>query len=232
MNIPSKPEAIVFDLDDTIYSYSEPNEYANGKLLKFLVQETSMQTSEISKAYEQGRETVKRRLGETGSSHARLLYLNEMLRVLQVNPKPSFLLRAEQVYWSSYYQKMEIREGFQEVIEEARLQKIQLFLVSDLTLQTQLKKLIALNLDSTFDYIFTSEELGGDKVTGLPYSEILPLLEKMNCIWFVGDSETDFIVNHPNNYFFKFGNNARLEQKNIFQNANFLKMKKILDSYA
>lgn len=228
MNKPKKPQRIVFDLDDTIYSYNEPNEFANRKLYEFISSETSIDIREINQAFDSSRKIVKNRLGQTGSSHSRLLYLNEMMRVLHINPRPSFLLRAEQIFWSSYFQKMELREGLSEFIESARHSKIQLVLVSDLTLQTQLKKLIALNLDSAFDVIYVSEELGGDKETGCPAEILVSSLEHKNCTWFVGDRFSDFLLKSNSNYFFNFGNDDSSRGENIFHNPDYLTMKKWL----
>jgi putative hydrolase of the HAD superfamily len=230
MKIPKKPERIVFDLDDTIYSYKEPNDFANRKLLEFISNQTSIEIKELSEAFESSRRIVKNRLGKTGASHSRLVYLNEMLRVLQINPRPSFLLRAEQVYWSNYFQKMELREGFLEFIEAARHTKVHLVLVSDLTLQIQLKKLIALNLDSAFDCIYVSEEIGGDKETGYPGELLTSSLEHKNCTWFIGDRISDFIVKEHGNYFFNFGDDKSLRGDNVFQNPDYFKLKKWLES--
>ena len=229
MNIPKLPDCIVFDLDETMYEYKDANDFANRKLIEFLSTETSVDTKELIQAFDSSRKNVKKRLGNTGASHSRLLYLNEMMRELQINPRPSFLLRAEQVFWSSYFQKMQLRKGLSEFIETARHNKIQLILVSDLTLQIQLKKLVALNLDSSFDLIFVSEELGGDKETGRPGEILLPMLDNKDCVWFVGDRTTDFIIHTAYNYFFNFGADFSEHGENIIQNPDYSKMKKWLE---
>lgn len=224
----SRPDLIVFDLDNTIYSYAEPNDYATEQLFKFLSQEISTEIPVLRAAFSTARLTVKQRLGDTGSSHSRLLYLNEMFRIMALNPRPSFLLRAEQVFWSSYMQKMTPKSGIEEFIATARHLKITLALVSDLTLQIQLKKILALSLDNAFDYIYVSEELGGDKKTGIPLRELKNLFQNNNGIWFIGDSHFDFLDIQDGNEFFVTGNAPLTVSKKGNTFTDYFELEKIL----
>lgn len=228
MQIFSRPELIVFDLDDTIYSYEEPNDYAAEQLFKFLSHEISTDIPALRTAFSKARLTVKQRLGDTGSSHSRLLYLNEMFRIMRLNPRPSFLLRAEQVFWSSYMQKMTPKFGIEEFIATARHMKISLALVSDLTLQIQLKKLLVLGLDNAFDYMYVSEELGGDKKTGIPLRELNDLFQNNEGIWFIGDSPFDFLDTQAGNEFFISGNAPMSPSKKGRTFTDYPELEKIL----
>ncbi len=223
-----RPELIVFDLDDTLYDYSDSNKYAEGQLFMFLSQEISIETKVIMTSFAAARATVKRRLGETGSSHSRLLYLNEMFRVLELNPRPSFLLRAEQIFWSSYMAKMKQKTGLEDFISSARHLKIPLILLSDLTLNIQLKKLLSLGMDNTFDQIYVSEELGGDKKTGFPLRELQEIFQSKTCIWFVGDEPHDFILDQTGNEFFTFGKIDDIFNGNKHPISDFIELEKIL----
>jgi putative hydrolase of the HAD superfamily len=223
-----RPELIVFDLDDTLYEYSDSNNYAEDQLFAFLSQEISIETKAIIASFATARATVKRRLGETGSSHSRLLYLNELFRVLELNPRPSFLLRAEQIFWSSYMEKMKQKTGLEDFISSARHMKIPLVLLSDLTLNIQLKKLLSLGMDNTFDQIYVSEELGGDKKTGFPLRELQEILQSKTCIWFVGDQPHDFILDRAGNEFFTFGKIDATFNGNKHPISNFIELEKIL----
>ena len=223
-----RPELIIFDLDGTLYDYSKSNNYAEDQLFTFLSLETSIELKDIKRSFSTARATVKRRLGETGSSHSRLLYLNEMFRVLGLNPRPSFLLRAEQIFWSSYMQEMKQFAGLEDFISSARHLKIPLILVSDLTLHVQLKKLLSLGMDNTFDQIYVSEELGGDKNTGVPLRELQEVFQNKTYVWFVGDQPHDFLLENALNKFFTFGNPATTNIGNTQSISNFFELEKIL----
>ena len=224
----NKPDLIVFDLDNTLYKYDEANAHAEEKLLNFLSLEISTDKDVLTSTFKFARQKVKDRLGDTGSSHSRILYLNEMFRILELNPRPSFLLKAEQVFWSSYFQKMSPRPGLLDFMSFVRHLRIPLMLVSDLTLQIQLKKLIGLGLDNTFDVIFVSEELGGDKKTGVPLMNLQEnYLTDIN-IWFVGDQPSDYIRIAENNKFFIFTDSANDATVNQFSITDFFALEKIL----
>ena len=222
------PEAIVFDFDDTIYEYGAANRYAEAELLRFIRIETSLDAEQISNAYKEARIEVKKKLGDTGSSHSRILYINEMFRILHLNPRPSFLLKAEQIFWSKYMQQMKLRPGFQEFLATVRHLKIKLILVSDLTLQVQLKKLLALGLDSAFDEIYVSEELGGDKVTGIPIKHLKHRFAVYKSIWFIGDKPHDFLEVSLENTFFIFGNDFSDVRESTQKISSFQELNKMI----
>ena len=69
------PNAILFDTDNTLYSYNEANEAAISAVRKKTKQMLSISTSEFDEAYDNARSSVKSMLGSTASSHSRLLYI-------------------------------------------------------------------------------------------------------------------------------------------------------------
>jgi FMN phosphatase YigB (HAD superfamily) len=215
MNLTS-PNQIVFDLDHTLYDHQLPNKIAMEKLVEHLSNETSFPKDKIEIAYNAARISVKNSLGDTGSSHSRILYLNQMIRELGIKPKPSFVLLAEQIYWSNYLSQIDVRKGLSSFIQLARLHQIPIFLISDLTLQTQLRKLLRLKLDDAFDFIFTSEEIGGDKKTGKPAKLLDSLIKEVDVTWFFGDVESDFLIKNGVNTFFHMDSKSlRLEKNTI-----------------
>jgi FMN phosphatase YigB (HAD superfamily) len=139
-----------------------------------------------------------------------------MIRELGIKPKPSFVLLAEQIYWSNYLSQIDVRKGLSSFIQLARLHQIPIFLISDLTLQTQLRKLLRLKLDDAFDFIFTSEEIGGDKKTGKPAKLLDSLIKEVDVTWFFGDVESDFLIKNGVNTFFHMDSKSlRLEKNTI-----------------
>ena len=224
----SMPRFIVFDLDHTLYNSDLANDVARDKLIEYLCLETSIKKDKIEAAYDVSRQKVKERLGNTASSHSRILYVSQTIRELEIKTKPSLLLMAEQIYWSNYMSQMIPRQGLLEFLQLARLHKISILLVTDLTLQIQLQKLLRLRLDDTFDFVFASEELGGDKKTGKPMEAIKQII-KEDITWFFGDLFTDFLIEKPENTFFHMDSKSLLLDRNVIAVSDFNKPFELLN---
>ena len=189
-----RPSIIVFDLDNTLYDYDEPNKFATQTLIEKISSQTSIETSEVKSALEASRMNVKGRLGETASSHSRLLYIAEVYRLLNLNPVAEQFLNLEKLFWDSYLSQMQLFPGVIEFIQLLKKQGIPLALVTDLTSNIQYQKLMKLGLDSCFDFILTSEEAGGDKSSGIPFTLLGQVCsDSLSSAWFIGDGEFD----HP-----------------------------------
>jgi putative hydrolase of the HAD superfamily len=80
------------------------------------------------------------------------------------------------------------------VLDEIRLLRIPVAIVTDLTAQIQFRKIVYFGLDQYFDYIVTSEEAGHDKPHQAPFEiAVEKMRPKGNCIWMVGDDPTNDI---------------------------------------
>lgn len=191
-NLP-KPQLVVFDLDNTLYDYEKPNKIAYQSLVTSICTYNKVEHELVVDALSIGRDKVKERLGNTAASHSRLLYLVEAFRILGIKPQVSDFLQLEELFWEVFLSEMELFPGVKDLIKVLKIESIPIALVTDLTSNIQYRKLVKLGLDGLFDSIVTSEEAGGDKVSGLPFK----LLEEITEIspthtWFFGDSNYDF----------------------------------------
>ena len=100
----------------------------------------------------------------------------------------------ESKYWTHFLLEMKIKTGVRNLIGSLKFAKIPLFLVTDLTDQIQLRKVLKLNLEDTFDEIISSELAGGDKVTNKPFEILFASLNPdiLSRTVFIGDSIQDF----------------------------------------
>ncbi|MAV94055.1 MAG: hydrolase [Euryarchaeota archaeon] len=183
------PNAILFDTDNTLYSYNEANEAAIIAVRKKTKQMLSISTSEFDEAYDNARSSVKSMLGSTASSHSRLLYIQRMLEHMGLGSQVLLSLDLEQTYWRSFLANANLFNGVKELLDDIRIAGIPTAIVTDLTAQIQFRKIIYFGLDSYFDHIVTSEETGADK----PNESMFKLsLEKMKpegtCFWMIGDN--------------------------------------------
>jgi FMN phosphatase YigB (HAD superfamily) len=187
-----RPSLVVFDLDNTLYDYEFPNTFATQKIISEISLLTEIDSLEVKSALDTSRLNVKQRLGNTASSHSRLLYISEIYRLLNQIPDVEVFLNLEELFWNSYFSQMELFPGVIEFIQLLQKIGIPLAMVTDLTSNIQYRKLIKLGLNSHFDFILTSEEAGGDKSSGFPFEllhKISPTLP--GSAWFIGDGDFD-----------------------------------------
>ena len=78
----SLPDAILFDLDNTLYDYQPAHKAAWYQVIKKVTSLFMIEGSQFSKAFYEARSQIKDQLGNTASSHSRLLYFQRTLELL------------------------------------------------------------------------------------------------------------------------------------------------------
>lgn len=187
------PTMVVFDLDDTLYDYAPCNRKAKEALFDLASAETGIPVAEIANEFTTARETVKSRTEGTAASHSRLLYIHEMLTQLGFGARPQLALNLESEFWRVYISAMELNPGARELLATLRYHDISVALITDLTLQIQLRKLVYLGLEGTFDLVIASEEAGGEKpkLTSFNMLQARTSNEERENVWFIGDKPYD-----------------------------------------
>lgn len=189
-----KPGVILFDMDDTFYTTKGPHHCAIDVSLKRFSSLTQTPASRCSELYLQARDSVKLFLGNTASSHSRLLYFQRMLENCEYKSanldKLEISLELEELYWTSYLQEMPRDPCLEELMITIKTLGIRIGIVTDLTAQIQMRKLMRLGISSHIDIVVTSEESGLDKPNfncfALANEKINPTNRKLD-YWMVGD---------------------------------------------
>lgn len=191
-----KPRAILFDLDDTLYAYHGPHERAMAAVRTKVERSLKVTAPQFDEAFGKARKAVKTMLGETASSHNRLLYFSRMIEMLGLSSQPAIALDLEQTYWRTLLTSARLYAGAEDTLIELRAAGLPLALVTDLTAQIQFRKLVYFGIDRYFDVIVTSEEAGVDKSGLRPFELAAEKLElgKDDRVWFIGDSESDVVA--------------------------------------
>jgi FMN phosphatase YigB (HAD superfamily) len=113
-------------------------------------------------------------------------------------------LRGEEIYWSAYLEEAVLFPDAQEFIELLKISGVSLALVTDLNSEIQFRKISWFQLENAFDFVITSEEAGGDKITGRPEKflsdQFKPLPES---IWCIGDQSYDHLFKPDSSFFLK-----------------------------
>lgn len=165
-------EALLVDLDDTLYEYAPCEAAARVALVERFVALTGVSEHEAKTVFADARASVKERCA-TPSGHGRLLYVHEMLHAAMrvsvggAKPRSATLLdqalALEEAYWSAYLEAMVPRPFAHGLLEQVRSRGLSVAIVTDLTLAIQLRKLKKLGLFGLIDALVASEEVGADK---------------------------------------------------------------------
>jgi putative hydrolase of the HAD superfamily len=182
------PDALLLDLDNTLYPYAPAHDAALSAVGTKVVQTLAISPEEFRRAFEEARRQVKHRLGRTASAHSRLLYMQRLLETLGLGSQVLLALDLEQTYWRTFLSRATLFEGVVGFLDELRVLGIPTAIVTDLTVQIQFRKVVHLGLDHHVDCIVTSEEAGHDKPHAAPFQLALDKLRPRGArIWMVGD---------------------------------------------
>lgn len=182
-------KGVLLDIDNTIYHYDSCHEYALNILIDELFILIDQPKEIIKKKFLQSRKRINNKLYGHASSHSRFLYIQ--LTLEKFLDKTSFYhtLRLEELYWSTFLDKMKIDKNANLFINNCYSSKIPICCITDLTAQIQFRKIIKLNLEEKINYIVTSEEAGIEKPNKLIFNLSLEKIKlKYKDVIMVGDS--------------------------------------------
>ena len=155
-------KAVILDLDDTLYAYEPLNIVATERVREFTCKELGITAKQFDEAFEFGKCETKRQLGDVAASHNRILYCQKALEYLGVKPMP-LSLRMYETYWGTILDKMRLRNGAREFLEQMHEQGITVMIGTNLTAHIQHRKIEALGITEDIAYLVTSEEVGEEK---------------------------------------------------------------------
>lgn len=183
------PNAVLFDTDNTLYAYDPAHLAAQHAVKEKVINLFSIGAKDFDVAFNDARRQIKARLGNTASSHSRLLYLQRMLEIMGLGSQVLLALDLEQTYWRTFLANAKLFDDVKELLDDLRLLGIPTAIVTDLTAQIQFRKVVYFGLDRYFNYIVTSEEAGFDKPHEAPFRIALEKMQpKGDCIWMIGDN--------------------------------------------
>lgn len=212
-----KPKLIIFDFDNTLYDYDYANKVAIKELLNKCSQMFSLNKNLILLNFNKARAQIKKQLGNTASSHSRLLYIYRMLEIFNLKSQINSALELERIYWRSFISNMKLFPNVINFLDQLRILDIKCALLTDLTSDIQFRKISALGLEKYFDHVVTSEESGADKPSNQSFELLLKktkILPK-NEIWMIGDN----IINDI------YGAKKNLKAKTFYKIKNFFEDK-------
>jgi putative hydrolase of the HAD superfamily len=193
-------KAIIFDLDNTLYDYDEPNKYAEEQVGEWLRINKGVPDTKFRETYSMSKKLVKNYTDGQGASHNRLLYFQKMSELLGYRPT-EMALEMYDIYWDSFLSKMTAREGMYELLEYLHKCGIKIGICTELTAHIQYRKIRKLHIEKLVDVIVTSEEAGSEKNQDTIFDIIVEKIRvEKESIWYLGDNyERDFMGAKRNN---------------------------------
>lgn len=181
-----KYKGILLDIDHTLYDYNLAHKKSLDTLLQLTKAKINRSPLAIEQAYLQARLQINNELAETASSHNRLLYIQRMLELLNLNSL-SLGLEIYDAYWDTFLNVMKPYDGVNDFLNSCG--GVPICLITDLTTHIQHRKIKKLGLDKYATQLVTSEEAGREKPH--PYMFMLSL-KKLNLnvteVCMVGDN--------------------------------------------
>lgn len=181
--------AVFFDIDDTLFNFSETNEQGNRMVEKYIEEKLAVSPEKWREVVLRAQEIMGTRLGyDAPAFHNRQIRYQNALECLK-KPIYPYATEAYGIYWDTVIENAVPAPGVRELLEELKKRGIYLGIGSDMTSYIQNKKLDKTGLAGFFDSIITSEEVGIDK-PGAPIFRLC--MEKAGCqpheCVFVGDN--------------------------------------------
>ena len=190
-----KPQAIIFDTDNTLYPYKPAHKAATKAVEVKACDLLGISLEKFNKAFITARSETKAQLNKTASSHSRLLYYQRTIEILGLNTQILMTLDLEQTYWRTFLANCRLFPEVKEFILDLKNEGVITAIITDLTAQIQFRKIIYFGLDSYFDYVVTSEEAGADKPSRAPFEIALKKLQiPSEDIWMIGDDSNSDIM--------------------------------------
>jgi FMN phosphatase YigB (HAD superfamily) len=192
----AKPDAVVFDLDNTFYAYDDAHRAAMDATERRAGAALGVAPRQFSEAFGTARKEIKAVLGATASSHSRLLYFQRAIELLGMKTRVSLALDLEQTYWRTFLLAVRLRPGAVDFVMDVRAIGAATAILTDLTAQIQFRKIVFLGLEGLFDFVVTSEEAGADKSGLRPFALMKEklALPAGATIWMVGDDACDLLA--------------------------------------
>lgn len=182
-------KAVIFDIDDTLYSFKKAHKVAMENLDQYAEACLKVQKDVFRGVLKKTQKEILERLGCNNSAiHNRLIRFQNVLAVLDrpIHPHAREMCR---IYWDTLIRFAVPEPGIQKLMRELKDKGIYIGIGTDMTAYFQVKKLEKLGLAQYVDSMVTSEEAGVEK----PEPELFRLcIDKAGCLpeecLFIGDN--------------------------------------------
>lgn len=154
---------VMLDLDNTLYEYSPCHSAGLSAAFQVYKTKRNIDFDSFMVLYKEAQIHVKISTKGQAASHSRILYFQHMLEKTEKSTNVHDTLLLEEVYWNSFMKTMTLKEEALHFLIECKKRGIMVCIITDLTIQIQLRKIEQLEIEEYTQYIVSSEEAGVEK---------------------------------------------------------------------
>lgn len=155
-------KAVIFDVDNTLYSYTDAHEAAFEALSAYVDKKLGLSRDVFESLHKKTEEILREYMGNVAALHNRCIRYQVMLES-QGLPLHPHVLEMDDLYWDTLLKAAVPSAGAPEVFRRLKRQGIRIGIGTDMTARMQFKKLAVLGLLSHIDFLVSSEEAGAEK---------------------------------------------------------------------
>lgn len=157
-----KYQAVIFDLDETLYSFKACDKKAMAAMSAYAQNMFGRPAEDFISAYAAADKQIKAELAPTAACHNRMIIFQRMLDNLGY-PSIGTTLDFYNVFWDTFLDNIQLFDGAEQLLKGLKDNGIKCGICTDMTAHIQHRKLIKLNIVKYFDCFTASEEAGADK---------------------------------------------------------------------
>ena len=158
-------KAVIFDIDNTLYSYDEAHAEGWKALCAYVRENLFMDEETFVREVRKAAEEVKERLGaDCAALHNRALRIQVLLERNRLPLKHAVPM--EELYWDTLIRSAKPTPGIMACLSRLKEAGFTLGIGTDMTVAYQLKKLETLQMLPYFDFLVSSEEANVEKPHG------------------------------------------------------------------
>ena len=187
-------KTVIFDVDNTLYSYTEAHKAAFGALTAYADEKLGLSQEDFEKLHQDTEKELRAYMGNVAALHNRCIRYQVMLERRGVSLYPH-VLKMNHLYWERLLKAAEPSAGALDTIKALKGQGIRIGIGTDMTARVQFLKLETLGILPYVDFLVSSEEVGSEKPDQAFFARCV---EKAGCraeeCLFVGDSLTKDVL--------------------------------------
>lgn len=155
-------KAVIFDIDNTLYSYDDAHAVAWEALCAYAREQLHMDAETFLRCHKAAQTIVTERLGtDCAALHNRQLRYQVLLEENQLPLHHAMAMN--DLYWGTLIAAARPTPGIMDCLQALKQAGYILGIGTDMTIDYQLKKLTALQMLPLFDFIVSSEEVNAEK---------------------------------------------------------------------
>lgn len=155
-------KAVIFDVDNTLYSYTDAHEAAFDRLAAYADRELGLSRALFEELHQRTEHELRTYMGEVAAVHNRCIRYQIMLEN-QGLPLYPHVLKMNDLYWDTLLETAVPVPGIMEAVNALKEKGFRLGIGTDMTARIQFRKLEVLGLLRYMDFFVSSEETGTEK---------------------------------------------------------------------